>query len=411
MPLSDIQSVRADDISLSKVQGAQDRLSQTRRLEYAEGMWVKSQSMDSKLSTTVSHDSISECMKWYSRTDKREFQARKAGIGPNPYASHGFDRRALFTKPYEDAYIADTQDLLVSDVDPFAVVEQQLQYALGRLTDQVILQAMTDKVIVEKVPVEVSEDFTTAATRTDEQRHYTGQGQSLVTKQITFLPSRFMTGNDTGKAELSFGRRSSGVSPMDDLEELMNVFRKRDKTGVNLFCTYTPELQLRLRTDAEFKNAENIYNGRDIINPTQGMGGAFMYKNITFVPINEDALPLLSTNGGIETAVSGTGKTANATIRCRSMRASDVDGKVATAHPAKSATNREVQNVQTQDLVYFWEKDAVKLARQGTPKLAQKFTEVRFRLAPAMYSEVRLGGLLMDEDCVVVTPLNGQRVA
>ena len=408
---------RASDISLSAVQGAQDRLSQTRRMEYSEGLWTKSQSMDSKLSTTVSSDTISEAMKWYSRTDRRDFQVREAGIGPNPYKRHGFDRRALVTQAYEDAYIADSQDLLVSDQDPFAVVEQQLQYALGRLTDQVILQSMTNKVIVERSPVERSLDNGGKidnfqdATLTDKKRHFTGQGQSLETKQITFLPSRLMTGNDSAKVELTFGGQSATVKPMDDLEEVMNVFRKREKTGVNLYCTYTPELQLRLRTDNEFKNAENIYNGMDIIKPTQGMGGAFMYKNITFVPINEDALPLLSSAGGIETAVSGTGTAAEATIRCRSMRASDVRGKTATSQPAKSATNREVTKVQTQDLVYFWEKDAVKIAKQGTPKLAQRFTEVRLRLAPAMYSEVRLGGVLMDEDCVLVVPINGQRVA
>ena len=406
----------ADDISLSKVQGSQDRLEQTRRLEYSEGMWVKAQSMNSALSTTVMHDSINECFKWYNRTDKRDFQPREAGIGPNPYKPHGFDRRGLFTRPYEDAYIVDSQDLLVSHVDPFAVVTQQLQNALGRLTDQIILQSITDKVIVEKTPVEVqggrSEDWSTAAARNDKKRHFTGQGMATQVKQITFLPSRFMSGNDTAKAELSFGRRATGVSPMDDLEEVMNVFRLRNKTGVSLYCTYTPELQIRLRTDPEFKNAENVYNGRDILKPTQGMGGAFMYKNIAFVPINEDALPVLDDNDGIGVAsVSGTGAAATTTIRCRSMRGTDVKGNVASSHPAKSATNREVNNIQARDLVYFWEKDAVQMAKQGEAKIGQRFTEVRFRLAPAMYSEVRLGGMLMDEDCVLVTPLNGQRVA
>ena len=415
MPLPTGSEPRATDLTLSAVQGAQDRLSQTRRMEYAEGLWTKSQSMDSALSTTVSSETISETMKWYTRTDRRDYQARPGGIGVNPYKRHGFDRRALVTRAYEDAYIADSQDLMESDQDPFAVVEQQLQYALGRLTDQVILQAITDKVIIEKTPVEESlahnaRDAFSAASNSGTRRHYTGQGQSLERKQITFLPQRLMTGNDSAKSDLTFGGASSTVKPLDDLEEVMHLFRKRFKKGVNLYCTYTPDLQYRLRTDAEFKNAENIYNGADIINPTQGMGAAFMYKNITFVPINEDALPVLSTNGGIETAVSGNGADANATIRCRGMRGADVLGKTAENHPAKSATNREVTNVQTQDLIYFWEKDAVKIARNGSPSF-ERFTEHRLRLAPAMYSTVRLGGVLMDEDCVLVTPLRGQRVA
>ena len=406
MPLSDIQKTGATDLNLSAVRGAQDRLSQTREMEYSEGMWYKSQSMTSKLSSTISHDTIAQSIKWYSRTDRRDYQKREAGLGPNPYKAHGFDRRALVTAPYEDAYIVDKQDLLVSNVDPFAVVEKQLKAALGRLTDQVILQSMVNKVIVEKTPVEVAEDFTTAATRTDKKRHFTGQGQSLEVKQITFLPQRLMTGNDTAKSALTFGGQSATVKPMDDLEEVMHLFRKREKEGVSLYCTYTPDLQFRLRTDAEFKNAENIYNGKDIIKPTQGMGGAFMYKNITFVPINEDSLPELDPADGISIAVSSD----QSTIRCRGMRGAAVKGTTSASHPAKSAANREVTKVEKQDLVYFWEKDAVILARQGEVTF-DRFTEYRLRLAPALYSTVRLGGVLMDEDCVVVTPLNGQRVA
>ena len=400
MALENIQTTAAADITLSAKQGAQDRLDQTRRLEYSEGVWSKAQSMNSKLSDTVEHDNINECFKWYTRTDRRDFVPKAAGLVATPYKSHGFDRRGLLTKPYHDAYIADTDDLMETSVNPFEVVRTQIQHAVGRLTDKVILQAITDKVITEKVPVQ--EDFSTAATRSDAKRHYTGQGMSLQTKQITFLPNRKMTGNDTAKAALF----ADGNTGLDDLEEVMHVFRKRDKSGTQLFCTYTPNLQVRMRTNPEWKNVENLYSGQGVESQSR-TGGRFSYKNITFVEINEDALPDPSADGGIETAVTG----KEATIRCRSLRGADVDGKVAPSQPAKSATNREVQKVEKQDLVYFWEKMAVKLARQGALELGTEFQDVTVSMAKGLYSRIRLGGMLMDEDCVVIVPLDGQRVA
>ena len=409
MPLSDIQKTVATDINLSDVQGRQDRLSQTRRLEYSEGVWTKAQSMDSKLSATVSHDSINECFKWYNRTAGREFVAKAGGLVATPYKAHGFDRRGLLTKPYHDAYIVDRDDLTVTTVDPFATVKQQLQYAHGRLTDRVILQAITDRVIVETTgKEEVQEDFSTAATRSDAKRHYTGQGMSLLRKDICFLPKSKATGNDSAKADLAFAGNT-----LDDFEEIMHVFRKRLKSGTKLYCTYTPDLQLRMRTNPQWKNAEDIYNGSQQQEASKsGMG--FTYKNVTFVEINEDALPDLDAVDGITQATAGTGADKTATLRCRIMNNKDVKGKAAATLPAKASTAgavvRDVEEVSKEDLVYFWEKDAVKFAKQGPAEIGETFDEVRLSMAKGMYSHVRLGGMLMDEDCVLVVPLRGKRV-
>lgn len=400
MALSDIQRTAAGDITLSAKQGAQDRLDQTRKLEYSEGVWSKAQSKESMLSDTVEHVSINECFKWFTRTDRRDFVSKASGLVATPYKSHGFDRRGMLTNTYHDAYIADKDDLLETSVDPFAVVAEQIQHALGRLTDKVILQSMTDQAIVENRPKQ--DDFSTDATRSDAKKHITGQGMTQMRKQVTFLPQRLMSGNDSSKARLF----ADGANGLDDIEEVMHAFRRRDKVGTQLYCTYTPDLQLRMRTNPEWKNVEQLYSGQGVESQSR-MGVRFSYKNLTFVTINEDALPELSANGGIETAYAGN----NATIRCRSLQADDVDGKVAAAHPAKSATNREVQEVTKRDLVYIWEKMAVKFARQGEVEMMTPFTDVTVSLAKGAYSRVRLGGILLDEDCLVVCPLNGRRVA
>ena len=394
---------RANDTTLAAVQGGAERLDLTRKQAYAAELWSEAQSRESKLKMDgCTHKTQTDSIHWYRDIKKTEFVVKAGGIVATPFKEGEYGRRALITQTYHDALIVDPDDLVDSQSDPFSDRDDQNKAALGRLCDQVILQGIMDKVLLQKKPLQ--EDFATTATQTDAKRHYPVGGLETRTKDICFVPNDKKTGNDSAKARI--------LDNVDQLEDIKLVFRKRNVED-ELVVTYTPNLQSWLRKDADFKNAENVYSMRDVAQMS-GAGKGFMYKTMRFIPINEDALPDLSTDG-IASAKAGTGDAATYTLRCRAMDNTDVTGKVGSALPAKSATAgsvvREVSEVGKSDVIYVWAKRALYFAERGSLKIEEQTTNPNFSHARQKYYRVNFGSMLMDEDYAMVVPIQGRRLA
>ena len=394
---------RADDVTRASVQGAQERLDHTRAQAYAAELWSEAQSRESKLKMDgCTHKTQAEHITWYRSIKKSSFRTKPGGVAVTPFTEQERGRRALITQSYDDALIVDMDDLVDSQNDPFSDRDKSSVEAAGRLCDQVILTGIMDKVLEEKTPLQ--EDFTTAATQTDAKRHYAVGGVQTRVKDICFLPNDKKTGNDSAKAKL--------LDNVDQLEDIKIAFRKRNVDD-ELVVTYTPNLQSWLRKDADFKNAENVYSMRDVASMS-GAGKGFMYKNLRFIPINEDALPDLSTDG-VAAAKAGTGDSATYTLRCRAMDNTDVKGKTAAALPAKSSTAgavvREVSEVGKQDVIYVWSKRALYFAERGSLKMQDATTNPNYSMAKQKYYRLNIGAMLMDEDYAMVVPIQGRRLA
>ena len=394
---------RATDLTRAAVQGAQERLDLTRKQAYAAELWSEAQSRESKLKMDgCVHKTQSDSIHWYRTIQKTEFVEKAGGLVPTPFTEGKYGRRALITKSYHDALIVDPDDLVDSQSDPFADRDDQNKAALGRLCDQVILTGLMDKVLQQKAPLQ--EDFSTTATQTDAKRHYPVGGLETVTKDICFIPNDKKTGNDTAKANI--------LDSVDQLEDIKMVFRKRNIDD-ELMVTYTPNMQAYLRKDADFKNAESVYSMRDVA-AASGAGKGFMYKNLRFVPINEDALADLSTDG-IASAKAGTGDSATYTLRCRAMDNADVSGKTGATLPAKASTAgavvREVSEVGKGDVIYVWSKRALYFAQRESLTITDKTDNPNWSHAQQKYYRVNFGAMLMDEDFAMVVPIRGRRLA
>ena len=393
----------ATDITRASIQGAQERLDQTRKQAYAAELWSKAQSQESKLKADgCEHKSVSDSMTWFTRIEKTQYRLKEGGVQVTPFEEGKYDRRALITQSYHNALIVDRDDLADSATNPLMDRKSQNMKALGRLCDQVILRSMMDEALVNKAPLQ--EDFSTDATQTDGKRHYPVGGLTTMKRDVCFLPRDRKTGNDSAK-EVQF----TGV---DSLEDVKMVFRKRNIDDM-LVCTYTPQLQDFLRRDADFKNNENVYSSQEL-GKVSGEGKGFVYKNIRFIHINEDALPDLSTDG-VAVSAQGTGSARSFTLHCRAMDNTDVAGKVAAALPAKSGTAgsvvREINSVRKEDMVYFWVEKSVYFAERGDIAVDEETTNPNWSHAKQLYSRVNLGAMCIDEDFILLTPIRGARQA
>ena len=390
---------QATDITKSAIQGGQERLDQTRKQAYAAELWAEAQSTESKLKADgCTHKTQSDSMTWYGRIKKTQYRLKQGGVQPTPFEEGSYDRRALITQTYDNALIVDRDDLADSATNPLMDRRRENAKALGRLCDQVILGGLMDEALVNKAPLQ--EDFSTTATQTDEKRHYPVGGLSTMKKDVCFLPKSKKTGNDSAKADL--------VDSVDDLEDVKTVFRKRNIDDM-LVATYTPNMQDFLRRNADFKNAENIYSSSEV-GKVSGEGKGFVYKNIRFIPINEDSLPELSTDGVASAFASG-----EATLRCRATDNTDVTGKVGATLPAKATTAgavvREVQKVRKEDMLYFWVEKSLYFAERGDISIDEETTNPSWSHAKQLYSRVNIGSMCIDENFCVLMPLKGQRVA
>ena len=288
----------------------------------------------------------------------------------------------------------DKDDIVDTVSNPFMDRKNQNSMALGRLCDQTILEALIDKSLLEGTPLQ--EDFNTAATQTDQQRHYAVGKPTQQFKDVCFIP-----------ADKSANAANAVLFDANSLEDVKHVFRKRDLSGVELICAFTPDLQLVLRKDTDFKNAENVYADRAVADMA-GSGKGFRYKGIRFIEINEDALPELSTDNIASAYNAGT---EQATLKCRVSNNTDLKGKTAASLPASSATAgavvKTVSGVQKKDMIYIWESKAVYFAQRGELDLDDMTTRPDYSMAQQLYSRVNIGAMLIDEDEVLVMPLRG----
>lgn len=399
----------ATDNTKTALQSAQERGAHLRRQAYASEVWSMAQSESSKLKMDgCTHKNVTDNLTWFTRISPTNWRKKKGGVQPTPYVEGKYDRRGLITQTYDTAMIADKDDLVDFSTNIFADRKSEDAKALGRLCDQIILNSLIDKTLEEGNPVSAESvqpikfDGTTAATQTDERQHFAVGRPVQKFKDICFLPESMGTNSTTVKTLFN----------ADSLEDIKHLFRKRNMSGVELVCAYIPDLQPILRKDPDFKNAENVFSSREVASQT-GSGKGFVYKQVRFIEINEDALPNLSTDTIASARTKGTvdNATSEYSLKCRYMSNSDVKGKVGTALPSSSADAgavvKTVGQVKRSDVLYFWVTKSVYFAERGEMSINMESDRPDYSHAKQMYSRANLGGMLMDEDYVLVMPLRG----
>ena len=387
-----------------------NRLDQTRTISYAKEVWSLAQSKYSKLEAMgCTKVAISGQAQMYRRRHRRTLTRKVAGVVPTPYKAHSWDRRMLFTGSFHDATIIDSDDISESQADLFGDVMVESANALGRLKDQVILDALVADVIVELPPLTFTNDElsgsgtigSAAATQVDAQRRSTTGRIKTQKKDVVFFKHGKSTDSDFVK-----------MFQAADLDRVLQVFRKRNIDKVNIMCTLTPELELLMRQDLQFQNAENRHN--EGLGRIADVGSSFRYKGINFVPINEDALPDLAGSGidnGVANKLVLSGRDLDARLTSAQAKGRLVDALPAAADGGGLA-GADVQAVEieySEDVVYFWEGSAIYKAERPELSKQKRDSNIELSYAQQSYMRVNMGAVCMDEDFVMVVPLRGLR--
>ena len=389
-----------------------NRLDQTRTVSYAKEVWSLAQSKYSKLEAMgCKKVSIQGHAQMIRRRHRRTLTPKSAGVVATPYKAHSWDRRLLMTNSFHDATLIDPDDISESQADLFGDVMAESANALGRLTDQVILDAIVAPVIVEKPPLTFTSDelsgsgaigSTDAAQGDAQRRSQTGRIETQV-KDVVF----FVHGESSDSA-------NAKIFEAADLDLVLQVFRKRNMDTVNLVCTLTPEMELLMRQDVQFQNAENRHN--EGLGRISDVGSSFRYKGINFIPINEDALPVLQ-GSGVDAGVSNKFVLRGRNLKTR-LTSAQSKGRLVSALPAAGASTglggAEMQDVElahSEDVVFFWDGQAIYKTERPELSMQKRDENIELSHAQQSYMRVNMGAVCMDEDYVMVVPLRGTRTA
>ena len=220
-------------------------------------------------------------MKFFDRFEKREYAAINHGVTQTPDNKQSAGRRQLITKPFADGLTIDRSDIIDTSIDILANSKNAQTMALGRLQDKLILDALV-------APTQNADAGGTDAT----------------TQRITATVDTTKKFKDMLFANRTAVKNSSITFSVGDIEYVTKIFADRDVESP-VICVMNSELQLLLRQDADFFNAENRYavatsSGSEI-------NRGFPYRNITFVYCNTKRFPVISTsNLGIDALAANT---------------------------------------------------------------------------------------------------------
>ena len=411
-----------------------------KRIGYAQGLWREAQAKESVCRahvTTVDMGGMN--YKTFKRTHKREFKERSFGIDLVTDRGQDYTRRALFTKVYDDALRADMTDLFDNDGDIFADAAVETKSAMARLLDKTILNTITDR--TQEVRRTNAPDGISGTNSLGAAADLAG-----VIREVTYadidedsatLGDVTVTG---GKKKALTNATKIRKTEADTFTRLIVGLKKKDVRS-EICMTLTPQLREILETDEKFQNAENIYNGR-----AEGAGkGDFTYRGVMLKDISPSVMPDLKRSASMNADVATSGAKAGkrlvtvrplqtihidlneredasthdsqgrrglnakftyeaTTAKAAKTRLADSEtngGAAAAAAPAldwKKQYNIAEVDVDKDELVYFWAKEAIYFASRDELMRSFRSTLPEFRHAEQQYDIVSFGAMCIDDN-------------
>ena len=399
-----------------------------KRIGYAQGLWREAQAKESVTRahvTTVDMGGMN--YKTFKRTHKRRFRERSYGIDIVQDYGQDYTRRALFTKVYDDALRADMTDLFDNDGDIFADAAVETRSAMARLLDEIVLNTTTDR---------MQEVRRTNAPDGEFGAESLGAASDLVgvIREVTYadidptgatLADVTVTG---GKAKALTAATKIAKTDADSFTRLVVGLKKKDVRS-EICMTLTPQLREILELDEKFQNAENIYNGR----AEGATKGDFTYRGVMLKDISPSVLPDLKRTASAPGAAAA--GSANADITVRPLQTINIDlgeregtglkakfnyeatvAKTAKARLADDETNGgaaaatapsldwkkqyniAMANVDKEELVYFWAKEAIYFASRDELMRSFRSDLPEFRHAEQQYDIVSFGAMCIDDN-------------
>lgn len=362
---------------------------------YASEVWSRAQQEVSKLTQAVAHKMQSQSTKLYSLAEKRNLRRAPSDIHATVLSKQLANRRELRTAIYEDAVGATREDLADTQFDLLEEAKRQQMNSYGRLKDQIILQALVQKVVDSKAADVDDDTDTDLSKRTNRVSPYGGVEEPKY--QFThYVPKG---GTRVAKAATDSEEAVTPTTLTADLiEDVKLQFAKNDIFNA-ICCAAMPEIVSQLRRDDDFKNAENVYS------PVKGSVDSdrdmVKYKDVQFIPVSEEVAPDLSAApGGVDAVV------------CRELgkKLSVADSARTSATAVSGKDDYTVDTDETQ-VAYFWDKTALFFAERPDLMVARVDERADAAYAKQVFLSVSLGAALIDSRHAVVLHLGGESTA
>ena len=383
------------------------RSDKTRIVTYAKEAWAEAQQKESTLSIhtkKVSMDGGNS--RFFPKIFKRQYAVKNYGTVKTPDTAQNVSMREIITQEFHDALSIDPGDLIGTATNILENAKSQMMPAQGRLIDQIILSAL----------VSPARETTSQAA---------ANRNSALGAHANFIKATVDTETQYKNSLWVKSIASTGVKTFesDDLDNIRYIFSIREIDS-SICCTLTPELELILRKDANFINAENRFTAAIGGDPYRSGLMAnqrhFMYKGFNFVYTFLDRLPVLSAANIAETAtVANLTTTATAQVRGLDVREKGLDSRT-TAQTAgavgannagglRAGTGRAT--LLSKDVIHFWNPEAVYVASRDDLIFNREDELPLFSYAKQVYSRVSYGAMVIDDAHVLSLALTANVTA
>ena len=385
------------------------------RMSRAQAKVSKFRSMGTK---SVSLDGGN--FKLFDVREPRKLVEKGSGLIDTPVETQQYERRALYAKVFHMATRTDIGDLVDSGGSVLADAGVELDNAIARSMDEVILSAIITPA-QESADAALTDDINSRSA-TAVQRLTAGYALT----QRTRVP--FYHKEGTG-SNVSF--------TADVVEDINHIFAVRDVED-DLCATLTPSARLILAKDSDFKNAENIFSlGKGMASDRRR---GWNYKGINWVEVSQNVLPVIDRrNSGasdfsatstvaseitfasvkmgtnLEAPLSYTGALSGATpaARLTSLKSSvrqqlpNIAGRTNAALSSGDQANIKTVTTKSSDVIYVWGKSSLLFAERSQETIYSEDSLPMVSLAKQGYIRVSFGATLLDDAYAVAVPIKG----
>ena len=429
-----------------------------KKITQAQDTWREAQAKMSACRMHVADaDMKGSNYRLFCRTHKIEFQDRSFGIDDVRASERDYTKRALFVKPYDHALQIDLTDLWDNDTDIFADDAAEVQSAMARLTDRIILNSIIGVTFEhQKLTASPLEQDRVSGRTSTKDRQLTGSTNiAAIARENVFARVDAQTKDNvrtvtTKTASKEFKttwgtttkiktfESTDSVPVADTLTEFTNGLLQKD-IAETVYMTLTPALRQTLMKDKTYQNLENLYAGK-----TTTINASFMYNNVMLIGTSNSVLPELNVLN-VATAAPTAGKAkvnfrplsqlgqaapldaqstatskfhytaTNGTHKAIADRLKDTEiggekttaSNLASITDAEKTTAAEAANtgyaigqaeVAKTDLVYFWTKPAIKYAAPDFLRVSERSTLPLLRHAVQQYDMVAAGAVCVDDN-------------
>ena len=368
-----------------------------RKVTFAQKYWKAAQQTQSRLNDVVTHEEMNSSMKMIDGVEKIDFKAKQGGIQSTPEATLKTNRRALVTNEYDGSIRLDKGTISDSTIDLLNASKEEFMNAMGRLKDEVILQAIVD-------PAFEGKDATKPAGDT-RVRQSSLLATDKIFKDIMFSKTKTAAAKNRG-AEVKTDQDDFSA---DDLESVIRIFAGRE-VDEELFCTLTPALREILRRDADYKNAESTYQANNTSDKVDYRRD-FNYRGINFRSTFTNRLPILNSGNVGRLAYANATRATTIEIACRNLADSEDGGKGSTrtaVATVRVAGELEMTECKASDVVYFWTKNAIHFGEVLSNTFSSEDDLPLLSYAKQVYYKVDCGAVAVDDDRLLGVVLKGK---